>query len=275
MRKITSLTAALSFIVTIVTSVILYIVPQGRVAYWADWRLWGLSKEQWGNVHINVGLLFLLALGLHIYYNWRPLMAYLKNRSRQMRVFTPSFNVALAICLATVFGTLLVAPPFSWVLDLNIAFKDSGARKYGEPPYGHAELSSLRTFAKKVELDTQVAIQRLKDSGFRVTDGNQTLQELAGLNKTTPKALFEAMKAGAPRATEEKRLPGTPPPGTGRLSIAELCTTYGLDPNALVAALKARGIDAAPTDALRTIAENHKMGTVDLYELIKTTTENK
>ncbi len=46
-RKTTSLTAGLSFIAMVMTSVILYIVPQGRIAYWSDWRLLGLSKEQW------------------------------------------------------------------------------------------------------------------------------------------------------------------------------------------------------------------------------------
>lgn len=275
MRKTTSLTATLSFLVTIVTSVILYIVPQGRVAYWADWRLWGLTKEQWGNIHINVGLLFLLALGLHIYYNWRPLMAYLKNRSRQMMVFTPAFNLALVICLATIFGTLLMAPPFSWVLDLNTVFKDSGAAKYGEPPYGHAELSSLNAFAKKVDLDAQAAIERLEAAGFRVTDGIQTLKELADRNETTPKALYEAMKSVEQLSSNEKRMPDAPPPGTGRLSLSELCTTYGLAPNELVEALKVHGIDAIPADSLRTVAERKGMGPVDLYELIKTITEKQ
>jgi hypothetical protein len=43
-RKITSLTAFISFFVVVLTSVILYIAPQGRVAYWADWKLMAL----WG-----------------------------------------------------------------------------------------------------------------------------------------------------------------------------------------------------------------------------------
>ena len=63
-RRMTSLTAALSFIILFVTIVVLYIVPQGRVAYWADWRLWGMTKEQWGNIHLNIGLLFLLSIQL-------------------------------------------------------------------------------------------------------------------------------------------------------------------------------------------------------------------
>jgi hypothetical protein len=61
----------------VLTSIILYIVPQGRVAYWADWKLWGLTKTDWGNIHINLGLLFLIALFIHIYYNWKPLINYL------------------------------------------------------------------------------------------------------------------------------------------------------------------------------------------------------
>ena len=68
-RKISSLTATLSFILMLPTAIILYIVPQGRIAYWADWHLWGLTKTQWGAIHINLGLLFLITLSLHIYYN--------------------------------------------------------------------------------------------------------------------------------------------------------------------------------------------------------------
>jgi hypothetical protein len=38
-RRIKSLTALLSFILLTITVVVLYIEPQGRVAYWADWHL--------------------------------------------------------------------------------------------------------------------------------------------------------------------------------------------------------------------------------------------
>jgi ABC-type Fe3+-siderophore transport system permease subunit len=126
MRKITSLTATLSFVLTVTTSIILYIVPQGRVAYWSDWRMWGLTKTQWGDVHINVGLLFLLALFLHIYYNWKPLMAYLKDRSKRMVFFTPAFNVALAVIVLTVYRH-----PFhgaALLLGAGCEYRDQGCR---------------------------------------------------------------------------------------------------------------------------------------------------
>ena len=85
MRKITSLTALVSFLLLILNSVVLYIVPHGRVAYWSDWHLWGLNKTEWGNQHIIIGILFLLALFLHIYYNWKPIVSYLKNKARQLK----------------------------------------------------------------------------------------------------------------------------------------------------------------------------------------------
>ena len=268
-RKITSLTATLAFILMVVTSIILYLVPQGRVAYWADWRMWGLTKTQWGDVHINVGLLFLLALCLHIYYNWKPLMAYLKDRAKQMKVFTPSFNVALTVCVLTVAGTLILVPPFSWVLDFNTVLKDAGAEKYGEPPYGHAELSSLNTFAKKMGIDAGAARQRLENEGFQVAGGDQTLQAMASINSTTPKALYEAMQGAAESTSPKKGLPDTAAPGTGQLTIAEICTTYGLDSQMLLSALETKNISATTTDSLRNIAERHGMGSVDLYETIK------
>ena len=115
-RRIASLTALLSFIILFITIVVLYIVPQGRVAYWADWKLWGLTKTDWGNIHINHGLLFLIALFLHIYYNWKPLINYLKDKARSLKVFTPEFNAELVVTITFTVGTYLMVPPFSWVM---------------------------------------------------------------------------------------------------------------------------------------------------------------
>ena len=118
-RRITSLTALMSFLLLILTSAILYIVPQGRVAYWADWRLWGLTKTQWGDIHINLGVLLLISILLHIYYNWKPILSYLKDKTRQLKVFTREFNVALTLVIIVVLGTYFELPPFSNILNLS------------------------------------------------------------------------------------------------------------------------------------------------------------
>ena len=72
-RRIASLTALVSFSMLAASSIVLYVAPQGRVAYWTDWRLLGLNKTDWGNIHINLNLLLLISIGLHAYYNWSPI----------------------------------------------------------------------------------------------------------------------------------------------------------------------------------------------------------
>ena len=193
-RRITSLTGLLSFILLITTSIILYIVPHGRVAYWADWRLWGLTKTEWSNIHINLGILLLLAISLHIYYNWKPITSYLKNKAKQVKVFTKEFNIALALTIIFVLGTYLFIPPFSWVLELSESIKDSATIKYGEPPYGHAELSSLKTFTSKMGLDLNQSMERLQKVGITFDSAKQTLKEIAESNIISPQQLYLAMK---------------------------------------------------------------------------------
>ena len=78
LRKITSLTLMWSSAWCLLTSAVLYIVPAGRVAYWSQWKLWGLTKTQWGDIHITTGVLLIIAGLLHIYFNWKAIMTYLK-----------------------------------------------------------------------------------------------------------------------------------------------------------------------------------------------------
>ncbi len=193
-RKIASLTATLSFLLMVLTSIILYIVPHGRVAYWADWRLWGLTKSDWGNIHINLGLLFLTALFLHIYYNWKPLLSYLRNKSKQIKVFTPEFNVAIVVTIVFAVGTCFLVPPFSWVMTLNDYIKDGGVEKYGEPPYGHAEQSSLKTFCRKMNLDIAESMELLNQAGYSVENGDITLEEIGRRFNASPQQIFETIK---------------------------------------------------------------------------------
>jgi hypothetical protein len=272
-RKLTSLTASLAFILMVLTSIVLYIVPQGRVAYWADWRLWGLTKTDWGNIHINMGLLFLIALFLHIYYNWKPLMSYLKNKAKQMKVFTPEFNVALVIMVASIVGTYFLVPPFNWVMALNDNFKDSGAEKYGEPPYGHAELSSLKTFSKKMNLDLEKSLTLLTQAGYPVENEEMTLEKIARKYRVPPQRIYETIKAAHINSAQQKAdsslLPESPPPGSGNLTLADFCTQFNLNLKLMVRELKKLGISAAENSTLKEIATVNRTNPIDIYEGIK------
>jgi len=269
-KKITSLTLFITFVMLVFTSVILYIVPQGRVAYWADWHLLGLSKTQWGNLHINLGVLMLIAGLLHIYYNWKPITAYLKNKAKEMKVFTPSFNVALAITLFTAFGTYYEIPPMSAIISMGEAIKDRGAVKYGEPPYGHAELSSLKLFSKKQDLDLDKSIQLLKDAGVAVAGPEKTLAAIASANDMTPMQVYEIIK---PALKQEKkdtgiRFPDSPPPGFGNMTLGAVCSQYHLVISTILRELKEKSLHATAEQTIKEIAKKNTMEPMAVFETL-------
>ena len=273
-RKITSLTALLAFTLLLLTSIILYIVPQGRVAYWADWRLWGMTKTQWTDLHINLGLLFLVSIGLHVYYNWKPIVAYLKNQAKKIRIFTPDFNVALLLTVVFIGGTYLGVPPFNWVLDLNAQIKDRAALKYGEPPYGHAELSSLETFVAKMQFDMDESLSHLAKQGIIVAQRSQSLQEIAQANNLSPQQVYLALKPVETATNQPKALPALPPAGFGRHRLTDICKDYNLNMDNVLRRLAEKKLDAAADQSLKEIAEQNNLGPLDLYEILKRVSGN-
>ena len=252
MRKITSLTAMVSFLLLMVTSIILYIVPAGRVAYWAGWELWSLSKVQWGAVHINLGLLFFLSIILHVYYNWQPIVNYLKNRNKQVRIFTADFNISLLVTLVVFVGTLAGIPPLSSIIQLGESISETANLKYGEPPYGHAELSPLQDFAEKVKVDLTEGLALLQTAGIQVSSPKQTIMEIATANGLTPKDLYLTMKPVALAATEV--MPEEAVGGTGQRTLAQLCALYQLNPAEIVSGLGVKNIQAELGMTMKAIA---------------------
>jgi len=272
-RKITSLTALLSFIALVTTSIVLFVVPQGRVAYWADWHLWGLDKTEWGNIHINLGCLFLISIGLHTYYNWKAILNYLK-KSRKLRLFTPEFNAALALTTLFVVGTYWEAPPFRWILTANEALKTSAAGKYGEPPYGHAELSSLKSFANRTGLETTESLARLKAAGIVVENDAQTLADIARTNHLSPRQVYLAMKPSETvSAGPQTSLPLSPPSGTGNRSLIDICREYDLDLSQLTAKLEQMNLAIKAEDSIKEIAAVNHISPFDLYDKIRAVAE--
>lgn len=249
------------------------------MAYWADWKLWGLTKTAWGNIHINLGLLFLIALFIHAYYNWRPLINYLKDRAKKIKIFTPDFNAAFVVTVSFVIGTILMVPPFNWVMSLNEHFKDSASVKYGEPPYGHAELSSLKTFAEKMRLDLDKSVELLKQAGYPVENSAASLQTIANRYKVAPQQIYDKIKVAAiapdPRSANKAALPESPPPGTGTLKLADFCTQYDLSIQLVIRELKEKGVTAFADSTLKEIAAQNKTGPVEVYDLIRSIGKNR
>jgi len=125
----------LSFVFLSLSGVLLFVSPQGRVAYWSRWTLFGLTKDEYSAVHTTLMILFLVVGIWHTVLNWKPITAYLKNRSRQVRLMTPGFGAAVVLTALFVVGPLSGIFPFRQVLDAGVDVKDYWEASSGAPPW--------------------------------------------------------------------------------------------------------------------------------------------
>ncbi|MEE4166850.1 MAG: DUF4405 domain-containing protein [Desulfocapsaceae bacterium] len=275
MRKITSMTMVWSLIILIINSLVLYVVPEGRVSHWADWRFLGLTKSDWSAQHTTVGFLFLFAGLLHIYNNWKPIRAYMKNKARQFRLFTGASTVGFILTAIFVFGTYLNVPPLSTIIELSEHFKDSASLDYGEPPYGQAQSSSLKMFTAKLNLDLAESMKLIEAAGIGVADEKETIRDIADRAGTSPQQIYEIIKPATGQPASENgqthsssTLLTNAPSGVGRKTISQVCAEIGQDCEMIIRGLKEKGVDAKADKKLKDIGTENDTGPMQIYEMI-------
>lgn len=269
MRKIISLTTFFSFVLLFVTSVVLYVTPHGRVAYWSNWQLWGLSKTQWGALHTNLGVLFTVVGVWHLVLNWSAIVSYLSRRQQALCSSAMVWSFVITVVVSV--GTLVDVMPFSGVQVLGERIKDRASMVYGEPPYGHAELSSLKVLVRHTGLELDDVVERLNTAKITFDSPEQSVLDIAIRNNMSPQQLFELIKP-APVAGEVLVLPELPIPGIGRLTLGEICLKYGLDCQAVINELSVPQpngeVFATPEISLKKLAEKQGVNPMSLYEKI-------
>ncbi|MFH2055140.1 MAG: DUF4405 domain-containing protein [bacterium] len=211
-RGLTSFFTLFGFLIMAITGLVLYLEPEGRVAYWTNWQLLGLSKTDWGNIHILSSLLFVVAGAFHIFLNWKPLLNYFRDRLTRGVKLGRELSIASVVALWVIVGSIYPHPPLSYLLDFNSYLKKVWvAERHYEPPFGHAELLPLKSFANKMRIDLPQAVAELKTQGIRFDSAEQTLEEIAEANQISPMNLYLLIKkfeqSPEPEAAAEKMPP--------------------------------------------------------------------
>lgn len=266
-RAFTSLCSLVSFILLCFTGIILYMEPHGRVAYWTRWQFLALEKDQWGNIHVFSGLLFIVAGGFHIYYNWKPLIKYLSQKIESGFRYKRELVFSGVILMWIVVSGVWSLPPLAYVSDLGEAIKNSWVSSPDlEPPFGHAELVSLKTFCKKQRIPLDQAMAELRTAGFTVVSPKDTLAGIADSRRSSGMGVYEvikkleanpeAMQPGSVWTAEkvEETFSGT---GLGNKTIGTIIKDLKLDADTVHRQLKAAGIEGKEGDTLKTLAEKH------------------
>ncbi|MBN2826011.1 MAG: DUF4405 domain-containing protein [Campylobacterales bacterium] len=259
LKKITSLVMLWAMIVMSFTGIMLFVAPPGRVANWANWELLGMSKEFYGQLHTTFMVLFMIATILHIYYNWKPLISYLKNQAKKLIIFTQEMVAATIITLVFIVGTAYEITPFSNFLNFGEEVRESWEQDYGTAPYSHAELSSLESFCKKLgyDLEHSKAILAQNNMNFTIT---QSLSQIAKDNSTSPKAIYDILK----NKLETKETKSIELSGLGKKKIKEVAQTLGISTNEFLKQLQTVGIKANEEDKFKEALEKYNQSPLDV-----------
>ncbi len=189
-----SLLTTFSFIVMSLSGFLLFIVPQGRIAEWTDWRMLGLAKSQWGDIHITTSLMFLIAGAYHILLNWRTLVNYFTAKREKGLMMQRELAISGVVTVFCIAGAVYQVPPLSYVLTLNNSIKQAWiVDKDHEPPIGHAELLTMPSFTRKMQMDPNQVAAVLKSKGITFTD-TESLAVIAKNHGTSPVKLYMLIK---------------------------------------------------------------------------------
>lgn len=268
LRRVTSLTITFSFIIMSYTGILLFIAPKGRVANWINWELLGLDKTQYTNLHVTFMVLFLIGMIFHLYLNWKPLMAYLKNKSRQFSLLTKEFIFAVAINALFFVGTLYYWAPFEQFLDFEEDVKKSWEKKVDNAPYGHAELSTLEEFSQKTGRVLETVINQLNAANLKSVSSEKTIAAIAKENGKSPSQLFEIIAA-------KKKVETVPTPahkeggGYGKLSLSDAATQHNFELSKALEFLKEKGATVTEKSTVRDTADALHVTPIELLETLK------
>ncbi len=260
-RALTTLVTAVAFLIMTISGVVLYVAPRGRVANWTDWNVLGLDKEQWSDMHMAAAVLLLVAMGFHLYFNWKPLCHYLKSRSAAHVMRVRELALALAVALLVVTGTMLDLPPMSLVTAANERIKDAweptaaveGTSVAGRAPSTYVQQASVAEFARRMELTLDELDAALAAHGIEEYDPDTPIDALARRHGVSPRSIYEAAAADAQRGGGAGG-GGGGVGGFGRMTLAEHCQGQGLDLDEALAELRGLGVQASGQSRLRDLA---------------------
>ncbi|MCF8032443.1 MAG: DUF4405 domain-containing protein [Desulfarculaceae bacterium] len=272
LRGLTSLMSGAGLLVMGLSGLVAYFMPQGRVAYWTDWHFLGLTKTQWGDIHIISSILFLVAAGFHLYFNWKPFLNYIKGKAAKVRGRKRELIITLAALVLVVAAGIKPFPPLSWITELNAFLKDSWVTSPShEPPFGHAEELKLTVFCKKMGIPLSAATNLLSSRGLQGVSPQARLLDMARANRISPMELYAiiqpletpltpAAPAGHAFSAQEveERFAGT---GIGNKTLAGVAQASGQSPTAIQARLDRAGLKMAPQQTLKAAADANGLET--------------
>lgn len=113
----------LSAVVLVMSGIVLFIAPSGRIANTTQWALLWLDKDGWVNLHNVFAVLFVAGLIWHLDFNWKPLSNYVVSRATHHLNLKREMLTAVAVLLVLVDLVAQNLPPVDALTDLSGYFR--------------------------------------------------------------------------------------------------------------------------------------------------------
>jgi len=258
-KKITSLSMFLVMLIMTYSGVMLFVSPPGRVAHWSNWEILGLTKEQYANIHSTFMTLFIFMTIFHIFYNWKPITSYMKNKAKDFILFTKEMIVSSVLVIIFLFGTLFNLFPFSNFLDFGNGIKNSWEQEYGRAPYPHAELSSLQMFSKRLNFNLEKCEEILKQNNFKY-EISQSLGQIAKKNGVTAQYIYNLLN----KNLQKKGFNSSNLTGLGRKTVKDVAKNLNISTDDFLLKLKTIGIDAKGDEKFKNVTQRYNQTPMDV-----------
>jgi hypothetical protein len=268
-KSFVSFSLVWSLLILLISGIVLYIAPPGRVSNWTNWMLFGFSKAGWQAIHTVFSFTFVFLSVFHlVVFNWKVFWLYLVTKAANGLNKQKELLVSLALIIVVFFGTYFNIQPFKAVIDFGEWTTESWEVKEEIAPIPHAELLTIKELSDRyIPLSADSILLMIKGKGLKADSTGQTIQKISELNNMTPAKLYSfitpANKTGVNKSTHIPQMQGL-----GRKTIREIAAERVIDVNDLIEVLRKNNIKANPDDMLRTVAENAGKTPLEIWEII-------
>ena len=264
-KAFTSFAVTLAFAVIATSGLVLYVAPAGRVANWSGWTLGALAREQWQAVHTIFAFLFVFAAVVHLTFNWRVLLAYVRRRAAEHRARWREIGLATAAATAILTFTINGVPPFSAVMTAGESIKATWSEGGNEPPVPHAEILTLARLAETTRLSAERMLANADVAG-RSVNGDTTLAEVARqMGGITPAEAFQRLTVDQGKPSVGIAEGG----GWGLKTVEQVCAQIEVPVSDGLARLRGKGIEAEPSSNVREVAGRHGRTPIEIVEILR------
>jgi len=264
-----------SLVLETVSGIVLYIVPPGRIANWTNWKLWGFTKQEWGAIHTIFGYVFLIFAVIHLVYNWKVILFYIKKKVKTGLKMRLELTVSVVVALLILVATYTAIPPFGTIMDIGEDLKNSWDESRAEPFQPHAEDLTFRDFTERINMPLAEARRILEKTGIKIEDDAAVMKDIAAEHHVAPSHIYDLLtrhtaapgEKGAARSSSADL--GRTGRGYGWKTIEQASREEGVLPGAAIEALYSQGITARKSDVVRTLAEKNGKKATDIVNIIR------